>query len=342
MPVHNSNAVEFLKALHFRIRLTRRYLELFLDCARKEFLPTRDDVQRDWLCNVSALPWIAGPTYRLTANYGRLVQCGMPLGAGDLRLQKELRRHEGRLKVFYERLCQIEADYQSSGKVLSDKTQVIQRHFNLQCELELLLDLCDVWLRDVVSTGHVSVTGNAEHDFKLSRLPEQWDDFTSAEDIPEGFRGLQDQIEKINSTIRNLKASTYASGSEHDEDVMNLCMQTRRLLLQLVFHLLTARKDAELLLKAAFDALQSAKAAVERTTAADSDPQRTDGTESSAACGLSSQSLRQEVVQSIQLLQQRYQILKALTAQGDELNCLEKIANQSFRELAAEPAGSGA
>ena len=296
-----------LSAFSIRVRLTCRYLELLLDCSRHEFLIERADVQKDWACNVEALRWLAGPIYRLTAAFRD------QSGVTSVALKNELRRQEGRLKAFHGLLGEVHKAYNAVDNVLqksSDIEVVYSRHQHLQISLDFLIDVCNAWLNDI-STGEDGSPVNVhEQVWGDSQFVAFWDGITSLEDVPPDFVDLNGQIHQV---IRSADALRECGQADlRGELVLSLCMDTRRLLLMLIFQLLTVRPSAHEQLKAA----QAAFAAAEAVTKSQQD--------------LTSKHVRT----SIELLRQRCNILVQLTNQDNADNCLRLLERTSLPELA--------
>jgi hypothetical protein len=295
----------FLRTLYLRVRLTSRYLELLLDCCCNEFAIQQPDVQKDWAGNVEALRWLAGPIYRLTAAFR--AKCG----AANAHMQQELRRQEGRLKAFHGFLLDVHQAYKPDEPVLTDEQHLRQRHQHLRISLNFLIDACNVWLKDI--TGFEDVASDSHHQqvWREDSFVTLWDSLTSIDDVPPDFEDLDLQIRNVNDLANTLR--TCPDDRLRKSLVLALCMATRRLLLVLVFHLLTVRPSASKQLKAAQDALAAAEFA--------------------AGCqqGLTP---NDHVQTSIQLLSKRYHILVQLTDAEKDGSCLEKLQHTCFPKLA--------
>jgi len=294
----------FRQFLYTRVRLTCRYLELLLDCSHHEFRIEQPNVQQDWSSNVEALRWLAGPIYRLVAAFG--AECGEANPA----LEKELRRHEGRLKAFHGLLCDVHEAYNSVDSVLKDATIVRSRHQHLQISLDFLVDVCNGWLREIVNPGDSDVAPLDEQVWQDSGSVQQWDGLTSLQDVPPDFEDLNSQVEKVLGSAKSL--SDCVDPATRSNQVLALCMETRRLLLMLFFHFLTVRPAAQDQLRAAQRAFEAAEAAAE-------------GEQESSLHG---------VKLSFGLLRQRSRILAKLASKENAGNCLAMIERTPVPELA--------
>jgi hypothetical protein len=295
----------FLRTLYLRVRLTGRYLELLLDCSRHEFLIEETSVQQDWASNVEALRWLAGPIYRLTSAFRA------PNGETDPALAKELRRQEGRLKAFYGLLCEVYEAYNSVREDALDVDTVRTRHQHLQISLNFLVGVCNDWLGLIVdpSNGGASLPG--QHRWRDTQFLRVWDDLTSLQDVPPDFRCLESQVIQVNTSASSLSGCSDVQA--RNQKVLSLCMETRRLLLMLVFHLLTSRPSAH-------KHLQPAVAALEAAT---------------SAAGSAGDSSSLDVQTSINLLRQRCNILLKLASGENTGTGFEMLDSVSIPELAA-------
>jgi len=302
----------FLRALSLRVRLTSRYLELLLDSSRNEFALPQPEVQQDWADNVEALRWLAGPIYRLTAAFR--ANCENT----DIRMQLELRRQEGRLKAFHGLLLDLHKAYKPDQAVLSDKDESVlrQRHQHLRMNLDFLIGVCNAWLEEIPGSADFS-SGPDDQQTSGESFFAFWDTLTSMADVPPLFHDLGSQVKKVNRLANELAArlADSADTESHKKLVLSLCMETRRLLLVLVFHLLTVRPAACNQLRAAQDALKAAEEAANRMQDPTADA---------------------NVQTSIQLLSRRYQILVQLTNAEDRGHghCLQTLQQTSLPQLA--------
>jgi hypothetical protein len=295
----------FRQFLYTRVRLTCRYLELLLDCSHHEFLIEQPNVQQDWSSNVEALRWLAGPIYRLVAAFS--AGCG----EANTALRKELRRHEGRLKAFHGLLCDVHEAYNSVDRVLTDATIVRSRHQHLQISLDFLVDVCNGWLREIVSPGDSDVAPLDEQVWQDAGFVQQWDGLTSLQDVPPDFEDLDSQVAQVRRSADSLQ-NCHEINSRRQQ-VLALCMETRRLLLMLVFHLLTVRPAAQDRLRAARDAVEAAEFAAQSEH----------------------DSSVEHVRLSLRLLLQRSRILSKLASEENAGNCLAMIEQTPVPELAA-------
>lgn len=298
----------FLRTLYLRVRLTGRYLELLLDCSQHEFLIEDVSVQQDWANNVEALRWLAGPIYRLTSAF-RAAN-----GEVNPALGKELRRQEGRLNAFYGFLREVHEAYNAVMNVLdkpSDVDTVHARHQNLQIGLNFLLDVCDNWLRLIVDSSDGASSLSCEQSWHDSQFVTLWDGLTSLQDVPPRFQALDSQVAKVHISAGSL--NTCSDEQARSNQVLSLCMETRRLLLMLVFHLLTVRLSAREQLRPAVAALEAATSAAESA----------------------SDSSSVDVQTSIKLLRQRCEILLALAREEDAGNGLAWLDRVSLPNLVA-------
>lgn len=298
---------EFLRTLYSRVRLTCRYLELLLDCSQHEFLLEDSEVQRDWVNNVEALRWLAGPIYRLTAAFKQ--QCAETNTA----VLKEVGRQEGRLSAFYDFLCEIHKAYNRVENVLTDPAEkeiVHSRHQHLQIGLNFLVDICNGWLDLIVNSSGAEAVLRLERNWHDSQFLSFWDELTTLRDVPPDFRDLDSQVSQVRQSAALLRNCTESES--RNKLVLSLCMQTRRLLLMLMFHLLTVRPTALIQLRAARSAFEEAESAAQSEQNSNSDPVR----------------------QSLRLLRSRYNILIRLTTADDAGNFLELLERTSLPELA--------
>jgi hypothetical protein len=228
-------------------------------------------------------------------------------------LKNELRRQEGRLKAFSGLLREVYQAYNAVDHVLersSDIEVVHSRHQHLQISLDFLIEVCNTWLNEIAAADDGSRVHSQEQVWGDSRFVALWDGMTSFEDVPPDFLDLTGQIDQVSRSADKLRQCVEAES--RGDLVLSLCMDTRRLLLMLIFQLLTVRPSAHEQLKAA----QAAFATAEIVTKSQQD--------------LTTAHVRT----SIELLQQRCNILVQLTSEENVDNCLMLLERTSLPQLA--------